>query len=280
MKTTPAAFSWFTLLLTFFACLPAMPASSSAEKVLAGKVAIVTGSSANLGRGYAVALARMGADVVVHYHTERSRADADETVRLAKEQGARTILVSGDLTDLTVIKRMFDETFTAFGRVDIVINNAGAIVKKPLAEVTEEEFDRCFGINAKAPFFIMQEAARRMSDGGRIINIGTSLLAATTANYSAYAGSKAPMEHFTRALAKEIGKRGITVNCVAPGPVDTPFFHGPETPESTARAASGSVAGRLGKVDDIVPVVEFLASPRSQWITAQTIFVNGGYNAR
>jgi FlaA1/EpsC-like NDP-sugar epimerase len=148
----PNLFSLVCVALDILRLPASHPSRSLIRKVLAGKVAIITGSSANLGRGYAVALAQMGADVVVHYHTERSRAEADETVRLAKEQGVRTILVSGDLTDLTVIKRMFDETFAAFGRVDIVINNAGAIVKKPLIEVTEEEFDRCFGINAKALF--------------------------------------------------------------------------------------------------------------------------------
>lgn len=119
-----------------------------------------------------------------------------------------------------------------------------------------------------------------MSDHGRIINIGTSLLGATTGYYSVYAGSKAPLEDFTRALAKEIGGRGITVNTIVPGALDTPFFYGPETPQTIEHSKQGSVAGRLGTVDDIVPFIEFLASPRSQWMTAQTIFVNGGYLSR
>jgi NAD(P)-dependent dehydrogenase (short-subunit alcohol dehydrogenase family) len=136
------------------------------------------------------------------------------------------------------------------------------------------------GINTKGMFFCMQEAARRISDNGRIINLGTSLLGATTGNYSAYAGTKAPIEHFTRALARELGARGITVNTIAPGAVDTPFFHGPETPQSVEYVKKAHVSGRLANVDDIVGVVEFLASPRSQWVSAQTLFVNNAYLAR
>jgi len=246
---------------------------------LAGKVAIVTGSARNMGRAFAIAFARAGAAVVVHSHSAASRADAEETLRQVREH-SRGVLVEGDLADLAVIRRLFDEAITAFERVDIVVNNAGVIVKKPLLEVTEADFDRSFAINAKAAFFVMQEAARRLSDHGRIINLGTTLLAATTSNYSVYAGSKAPLEDFTRALAKEIGKRGITVNTVAPGPIDTSFFHGQENAQSVAYATQMSAAGRLGTIDDVVPTIEFLASPRSSWITAQTLFVNGGYLAR
>ena len=164
--------------------------------------------------------------------------------------------------------------------MDIVVNNAGVIVKKPIVEVTEEDFDRSFGINAKAAFFVMQEAARRLPEGGRIINIGTTLLAATAPGYAVYAGSKAPLEDFTRALAKEIGGRGITVNTVAPGPLDTPFYHAQEAPAAVAYARNAAPAGRLGTPDDVVPLVEFLDSPAAQWVNAQTLFVNGGYLAR
>lgn len=247
---------------------------------LVGKVGLVTGSARNMGRAFAVALARNGADVVVHHHGPAAKDDAEQTASLVREQGGRAVVFDGDLASVPVVKALFDAAFTAFGRVDIVINNAGLIIKKPVAEVTEEEFDASFGINAKAAFFVMQQAAKRISDGGRVINIGTSLLGATTGFYSVYAGSKAPLEDFTRALAKEIGGRGVTVNTVAPGAVDTAFFHGQENPQSVAYSAQGSVAGRLGQPQDIVPAIEFLASPRAQWVTAQTIFVNGGYLSR
>jgi NAD(P)-dependent dehydrogenase (short-subunit alcohol dehydrogenase family) len=247
---------------------------------LASKVAIVTGSARNLGRAFAEALARAGAAIVIHHREANSRTDAEETARLVREAGSRAHVVEGDLAQVATVRRLFDSAIEQFGRVDIVINNAGVIVKKPLVDVTEEDFDRSFGINAKAAFFVMQEAAKRMSDDGRIINIGTSILGATTANYSVYAGSKAPLEDFTRALAKELGKRGITVNTVAPGPIDTSFFHGQETSQSVAYATGMSAAGRLGRPDDIAPVIEFLASPASRWINGQTLFVNGAYVAR
>lgn len=134
-----------------------------------------------------------------------------------------------------VVRKMFDEALSAFGRVDFVINNAGLVIKRPFVEITEADFDRSFGINAKAAFFVMQEAARHMADNGRIINMGTTILGATIPFYSIYAGAKAALEDFTRSLAREIGHRGVTVNVVAPGPIDTAFYHGAETPESVAR---------------------------------------------
>ncbi len=250
------------------------------ERELEGKVAVVTGSARNMGRAFAVAFATSGANVVVHHHGAGAKADAEETARLVREQGVKALVFEGDLASVAIVRRMFDDTMKAFGRVDIVVNNAGLIVKKPFVEITEEDFDRSFGINTKAVFFVMQEAARRISDGGRIINMGTTLLGATTQFYGVYAGSKAPLEDFTRALAREIGARGVTVNTVAPGPVDTPFYHGQENAQAVAYATQASVAKRLGTIEDIIPVVEFLASPRSQWVTAQTLFVNGGYLAR
>lgn len=199
--------------------------ATRANRELTGKVAIVTGARNNLGRGYAVALARNGASVVVHYHREATRDQAEETARLVQQQGTRALLVSFDLSQVANIRKLFDETTKAFGKVDIVVHNAGRSVKKPLAEVTEEDYDRKAGINSKGAFFIMQEAVRRIADNGRIINVVSSLLAANIPNYSAYTGTKAAMEQFTRALAKEIDwRRNITVNSIAPGPVDTPFY--------------------------------------------------------
>lgn len=252
----------------------------SISQSLEGKVAVVTGGARNMGRAFCDALARMGADVVVHHHSERSAGQADEAAALVRSRGRRSLVVCGDLSVPRTVKELFDAVQAAFTHVDVVVNNAGVVIKKPMVEVSEADFDRSFGANAKAAFFVMQEAARRLRDGGRIINMGTTILGATIPFYSVYAGAKAPLEAFTRALAKEIGARGITVNVVAPGPIDTPFYHGAETPESVARATGASVAGRLGRVEDIVPLIEFLASPQSQWVTAQTLFINGGYLAR
>lgn len=249
-------------------------------KPLKGKVAIVTGARNNQGRAYAVALAALGADVMLHFHREQTRDQNEETARLVRGQGVRVALAHGDLGDAINVQKVFDAAQDAFGRIDIVVNTVGLIIKKPLAEVTEAEYERSQRANTKAALFVMQQSARRMADGGRIIHIGTSLTAGSAPGYALYAGTKAPAEEFTRMLAKEVGKRGITVNNIAPGPLDNPFFHAAETPQSAAFAANLSVSGRLGKESDITPVVEFLASPQAQWVNGQVLWVNGGYLTR
>ncbi|MGL5002668.1 MAG: SDR family oxidoreductase, partial [Casimicrobium sp.] len=258
------------------------PAAGAAttDNPLKGKAAIVTGARNNQGRAYAAALAAMGADVVVHYHRAETKDQAEETARLVRAQGVKAVLVQGDLGDLANVKKVFDAAQSNFGRIDILVNTVGYIVKKPMAEITEADYERSQRANTKAILFTMQEAARRMNDNGRIINIGTSLTAGAAPGYSLYAGTKAPGEEFTRMLSKEIGKRGITVNNVAPGPLDNPFFHQAENPQSVAFATNLSVSGRLGNESDITPVVAFLAGPQSQWVNGQTLFVNGGYLTR
>lgn len=247
---------------------------------LAGKVAIVTGAARNMGRAFSVAMAARGADIVVHYNSESSQPAAEETARLIEAKGARALLVKGDLTSTESVEKLFNDTIQSFSKVDIVINNAGLVIKKPMAEYTEEDFDRSFAINAKAPFLVMKQAAKHIQENGRVINMGTSLLGAFTGMYGIYAGSKAPLEDFTRALAKEIGNRGVTVNTVAPGPIDTPFFHSEENEQSVAYLSAASVANRLGRIEDIVPTIEFLVSEDARWTTGQTLFVNGGFVTR
>ena len=166
-----------------------------------------------------------------------------------------------------------------FGGIDIAINTAGKVLRKPIVETTEEEFDTMFDINAKAAFFFIKQAGIDLNEGGKVITIVTSLLAAFTDGYSTYAGGKAPVEDFTRAAAKEFGRRGISVNAIGPGPMDTPFFYGQETPERVAYHKSQSINGELTRIEDIVPVVKFLATD-GWWITGQTIFANGGYTTR
>ncbi|MEM6453900.1 MAG: SDR family NAD(P)-dependent oxidoreductase, partial [Acidobacteriota bacterium] len=198
--------------------LPAADAGADAQpRSLTGKVAIVTGARANMGRAFAVALGGLGADVVVHYHRAATRAEAEETAAMARARGAQAALVQGDLGDLAVVQRMYDTAEQRFGGVDIVVNNAGAIIKKPLATLTDAEFERLHAVNGRGLFFSLREAARRVRPGGRIINNGTSLLAGAAPGYAAYAGTKAPVEEYTRMLAKELGEKRITVNTIAPG---------------------------------------------------------------
>jgi len=164
--------------------------------------------------------------VVVHYNSNATRVSADETVAAVKAAGADAFAIQGGLTKVADCIRLFDEAVKKFGRVDIAINTAGLVLKKPLIEVTEEEYDRSFDIKCKAAFFFLREAGKHLVDNGKICTIVTSLLVAYTGLYSIHAGAKAPVEHLTRAAAKEFGACGIFVTALGPGPMDTPFFYG------------------------------------------------------
>ncbi|NRA67663.1 MAG: SDR family oxidoreductase [Pseudobacteriovorax sp.] len=253
---------------------------AGSKKPLSGKVAIVTGARANMGRAFCAALAELGANVVIHYHRKSTKKQALETSRLVQKAGAKAVLVQGDLGDVKNVKKLYDTAEKKFGGIDIVINNAGAIIKKPIAQFTDADFDKLDRVNNRALFYSLREAAKRVRPGGRIINNGTSLLAGAAPGYSVYAGTKAPVEEYTRMVAKELGDKKITVNCIAPGPIDTPFFHSQENKNSAAYASRLSAEKRLGKVSDIAPLVSFLATPESQWVNGQTLFINGGYLTR
>ncbi|HJU04761.1 MAG TPA: SDR family oxidoreductase [Nitrospiraceae bacterium] len=250
-----------------------------ADQGLRGKVAVVGGASKNLGSLICKTFGEEGASVVVHFNSASSKGPAEETVKAVKAKGGQAFAFQADLRKVPEVVKLFDEVMKRCGRIDIAVNTAGKVLKKPIVDTTEEEFDEMFAVNTKAAYFFMREAAKRMNEGGKIINIGTSLLAAFTGLYSVYAGAKAPLEHFTRAAAKELGPRGISVNNVAPGPMDTPFFYPAETPDSIAYHKSASMSGKLTDIHDIVPIVKFLATD-GRWITGQTIFANGGYTTR
>ena len=250
-----------------------------AERDLQGKVALIGGGAKNLGSLVATTLAAAGARIVVHYHSESSADDAEKTVQAVKNAGTDAVAVQGDLTRVSEVRRLFDTAVDAFGGVDVAVNTTGMVLRKPILETSEEEYDRMFGINAKAAYFFIQEAGRRINDNGKIISLGTSLLAAFTDGYSTYAGGKAPLEHFTRAAAKEFADRGISVNTVAPGPMDTPFFYPQETPERDEFHKSQGLGNQLTQIEDIAPIIEFLAT-EGWWFTGQTLFPNGGYTTR
>ena len=255
-------------------------AAGSIHKPLRGKSVIVTGARNNQGRAYAVALAKMGADLVLHFHRNETRDQNEETARLVRAEGARLTSVVGDMGDAAVTKAVFDSAQSSYGKIDIVVNTVGYIVKKPMALMTEDDYNRSERANVRALFHVFQQSAARLADNGRLIHIGTSLTAGSAPAYALYAGTKAPAEEFARMVAKEVGRRGITINVVAPGPLDNAFFSAAETPESTRFAASLSTTGRLGRESDITPIVTFLASPESQWVNGQTLWINGGYVTR
>ncbi|OXM46457.1 short chain dehydrogenase [Amycolatopsis thailandensis] len=249
------------------------------EQNLNGTVAVIAGGAKNLGGLLSATLGQAGAKIVVHYHGDASAADAEKTVEAVRNAGSEAIAVQGDLTRVADVRRLFDTAVDTFGGADIAVNTTGMVLRKPILETTEEDYDRMFAVNAKAAYFFIQEAGRRLSDNGKIISLGTSLLAAFTDGYSTYAGGKAPLEHFTRAAAKEFADRGISVNVVAPGPMDTPFFYPQETPERVEFHKSQAKGGRLTEIEDIVPIIRFLATDGA-WFTGQTLFPNGGYTTR
>jgi NAD(P)-dependent dehydrogenase (short-subunit alcohol dehydrogenase family) len=243
------------------------------------KVAVIGAGAKNLGGLISRELAQDGAKIVVHYNSDKTRSDAEATVQAVKDLGSDAYATQGDLTKPANIAALFDQAKERFGGIDIAVNTVGKVLRKPIIDTTEEEYDSMFNINAKAAYFFIKEAGKNLNDNGKIITIVTSLLAAFTDGYSTYAGGKAPVEHFTRAAAKEFGRRGISVTAVGPGPMDTPFFYGQETPERVAYHKSQAMNGDLTKIEDIVPIIKFLATD-GWWITGQTIFANGGYTTR
>jgi 3-oxoacyl-[acyl-carrier protein] reductase len=194
---------------------------------LTGKVAIVTGSSRGIGRAIAECLGKDGASVVVNY--VRNADKATEVVSAVEAAGGYALAVRADLGNVADIRRLFQETVDRFGRLDILVNSAGLFQPKPLSEVTEDEFDATFAVNVKGAFFALQEAVRRMADGGRIVNIFSSSTKMNVAGLAAYVGSKAAGEQFARTLARELGGRGITVNNVLPSFTETDML--PQDPE-------------------------------------------------
>lgn len=246
---------------------------------LKGKVVLVAGGAKNLGGLISRNLSAKGAKLVIHYNSNNTKVEAEKTLNDIKAKGGEAILIQADLTKVKNIQNLFAAAKTAFGGIDIAINTVGMVLKKPFTETTEQEYDTMMDVNAKQAYFFLQEAGKQLNENGKICTIVTSLLAAFTGYYSTYAGAKAPVEHFTRAAAKEFGGKGISVTAVAPGPMDTPFFYGQETEDAVAFHKSASALGGLTKIEDIAPLVEFLVTD-GWWITGQTIFANGGYTTR
>lgn len=250
-----------------------------ADHALNGKNVLIAGGAKNLGGLVARQAAEAGANVAIHYNSDSSRADAEQTLAAVEAAGGKGAVFQGDLTVPANVAELFADAEAALGTIDVAVNTVGKVLRKPIVETTEDEYDSMFDINSKAAYFFIQEAGKNLADGGKIITIVTALLAAFTDGYSTYAGGKSPVEHFTRAAAKEFADRGISVTAIAPGPMDTPFFYGQETPERVEFHKSQGMGGQLTKIEDIAPIVRFLAS-EGWWITGQTIFANGGYTTR
>ena len=258
---------------------------SSNPHSIQGKVVLVAGGAKNLGGLIATDLAGQGAKaVVVHYNSAASRADAEKTVAAIEQAGAKGVALQGDLTSAAAVEKLFADTVAAVGRPDSAINTVGKVLKKPMTEISEAEYDEMAAVNSKTAFFFLKEAGKHLNDNGKACTIVTSLLGAFTPFYASYAGTKAPVEHFTRAAAKEFGARGISVTAVGPGPMDTPFFYPAEGADAvayhkTAAALSPFSPTGLTHIEDVVPFIRHLVSD-GWWITGQTILINGGYTTK
>lgn len=236
---------------------------------LTGKTTLICGGVKNLGAAIARTFAAEGAVLFLHFNSASSKADAEKIV--AELSPKTTVKVyQGDLTTASAVQKLFKAVLadTPDHKLDIVINTVGKVLKKPLVSITEAEYDSMFAINSKAAFLITQLAAENLNAGGQIINTVTSLLAAYTGFYTSYAGSKAPVEDFTKGLSKELMPKEISVNCVAPGPMDTPFFYPQEGEDAVAFHKSSAMGGRLTKVEDIAPIYKFLCT-EGKWINGQ-----------
>jgi 3-oxoacyl-[acyl-carrier protein] reductase len=238
------------------------------------KIAIVTGASRGIGAAVAERLARDGFTVVVNY--AGSQAPAEALVRKIEAAGGRALAAQGDVANPDAVKRMFDAAEAAFGGVDILVNNAGIMALAPLAQSDDALFDRHIAVNLKGSFNTMREAARRLRNGGRIINFSSSVVGLLQPTYGVYAATKAAIEAMTSVLAKEMRGRGITVNAIAPGPTATDLFLDGKSPELVERIAKAAPLERLGKPEDIAAAVAFLAGADGAWINGQTVRANGG----
>jgi 3-oxoacyl-[acyl-carrier protein] reductase len=244
------------------------------NETLKGKVALVTGASRGIGRSIAERLAREGAAVAVNYASHLDEAEA--VVAAIQSRGGQAFAVQADVGRVPEVVRLFDQTISQFGHLDILVNNAGIMFTKPVSATTETEFDRIFAINVKGVFFACQQAATRLAEGGRIINLSSSTTARFMPGYAAYVATKGAVEQMTRSLAKELGPRRITVNAVSPGPTDTELFTAGKTPEQIRFFEQQSAFGRLGKPEEIADVVAFLASDAAGWVSGQNLRANGG----
>ena len=256
-----------------------------ADHSIKGKVAIIAGGAKNLGGLIARDLAEQGSSAVaIHYNSAASKADADATMAAIEAAGAKAVALQGDLTTASAMEKLFADAVAAVGRPDIAINTVGKVLKKPFTEISEDEYDEMTAVNSKTAFFFLREAGRHVNDNGKVCTLVTSLLGAFTPFYAAYAGTKAPVEHYTRAAAKEFGARGISVTAVGPGPMDTPFFYPAEGADAvayhkTAAALSPFSKTGLTDIEDVVPFIRHLVSD-GWWITGQTILINGGYTTK
>ena len=240
----------------------------------ANKVALITGASRGIGAAIAERLAKDGFTVIVNY--SGNAAPAEQLALKIEQNGGRALTAKADVSDAEAVRRMFDAAETAFGGVDVVVNNAGIMMLSAIAGADDAHFDRQISVNLKGTFNTLREAGKRLRDGGRIINFSTSVVGVKLETYGVYAATKAAVETLTAIMSKEMRGRNITVNAVAPGPTATDLFLNGKSDELVARMSKMNPLERLGTPQDIAAAVAFLAGPDGSWINGQVLRANGG----
>lgn len=245
------------------------------NKALQNKVALVTGAGRGIGRAIACRLAEDGAFVVVHYHG--SEAGADETIAAIRERGGEAIAYCADIAQRDQVRTLFTSIDAAPGRLDVVVNSAGVSAGGSLAEVDEKQLEWMLDVNLRGPLFVASEAARRLGTGGRIINVSSTLAEYPMAGSGIYSATKVAIQSFTESWARELGRKGVTVNTVIPG-ATSPGMMDSAPPGSRSFFESASPFKRIGRAEEIAAVVAFLASPEASWVSGAHILANGAAN--
>jgi len=240
---------------------------------LQNKVIIVTGSSRGIGKEVALLLAKNGAKVIVNH--SNSVAEADATVNQIVQNGGKALALKADVSNKEQVVELFDKAIAEFGKVDVLVNNAGIMISKKLADNTQEDFTRLFEVNVRGIFNTLQEADQKLEDNGIIINFSSSTAKLMFPTYALYSATKAAVEQISRVFSKEVG-RGISVNAIAPGATETELFLNGKSPEFIDKLGAMTAFNRIAKPIDIAKVVLFLASDDSKWISGQVIGANGG----
>jgi len=243
-------------------------------KNLSNKVILVTGASKGIGAEIAKKFAEAKANVIVNY--AGSKADADSVVTSIKNNGGDAIAIQADVSNSKDVKSLFDQAIAHYGKIDVLVNNAGVMITKLIKDTTDEDFTHQFDINVRGVFNTLREAATRLADNGTVINLSTSVNRLMLPTYGTYVATKSAVEQLTRVFSREVGNRGINVNSVSPGPTATALFLNGKSQGTIDHLASMNPFGRIGKPDDIAEVIVFLASDEAKWVNAQNIGINGG----
>ncbi|KAI9688875.1 MAG: putative secondary metabolism biosynthetic enzyme [Bathelium mastoideum] len=239
---------------------------------LSQKVAIVTGASKGIGEAAALALAAKGASVVINYSSDDRAAN-----KVLQAIGAeRALLVKADVSTVAGIEQLIKATVQRFGKIDILVPNAGVLPMKDLEHTSEDDFDKTFALNVKGPYFLIQKAVSYIPKGGHIVFLSTTLTKASTVQpgYLLYNSTKGAIEQMTRVLCKDLGHKGIFVNSVAPGPTGTELFYKGKSPEMLKMIAGFNPQNRIGKPEEVAEAIAYLAE--SAWVSGQVLAVNGG----